>query len=214
MSNAGKSGDSAGATGGYLSSFFGAPKSTPAAAATARGAKAADTNPEDIPKEDLLHLCMKMNKRMQALETKGAEMSKKHKETVEEKKALLDILKSYVAVPLPAAENEALDLVAIREKVVQHSAQSKDTIKSLEERLAASEREHSKELSALELKMRKELSAQASKLAAAMAARGEGAHPSEGEDGETAAGQTDYFTAEIDRLTAENEVCYPALQSN
>ena len=209
MSNTGKSADSASSTGGYLSSFFGAAKATPAAA-SARGAKAADTNPEDIPKEDLLHLCMKMNKRMQALETKGAEMSKKHKEIVEEKKSLLDILKTYVTVPLPA-ENEALDLAAIREKVSQHSAQSKETIKSLEDRLAASEREHSKEMSALELKMRKELSAQASKLAAATAARREGTQSADSGDeadpGGITAAQDDYFAAEIDRLTAENEVC-------
>ena len=30
-----------------------------------------EKSPADIPKEDLVHLCMKLNKRMQAMETKG-----------------------------------------------------------------------------------------------------------------------------------------------
>lgn len=33
-----------------------------------------ESNPEDIPKEDLLHLMMKMNKRMQLMETKGQDL--------------------------------------------------------------------------------------------------------------------------------------------
>ena len=38
-----------------------------------------ETSPYDIPKEDLMHLCMKMNKRMQFMEEKQKELLKAKK---------------------------------------------------------------------------------------------------------------------------------------
>lgn len=188
--------------GGYFTTMFGLPAKgqAPATASTA-GVKAADTNPEDIPKEDLLHLCMKMNKRMQALEAKGAEMNKKCKDLGTEKRQLLDIIKSYVNGDV-STDADALDMVALREKVSRQSALTKDAIKSLEDRLTLSERAHAKELAALELKMHKELSLQASKVANASHI-----NPSDGsvENGGMSSIQNDYFAMEIERLAAENE---------
>lgn len=204
---------SEGASSGYFSSFFGgAPAPAKVSADAAGKAASATSNPEDIPKEDLLHLCMKMNKRMQALESKGTEVNKRNKELLEEKKQLLDIIKTYLSVPLMLGDSEALDMTALKDKVALYSVQNKDAMKALEDRLAASEREHSKELSALELRMRKELSLQASKHAASGGGAAVMEQESAGSTSQAAvSSQDDYFTAEIDRLMAENEVSFVIL---
>ena len=64
-------------------------------------------NPDDIPKEDLVQLCMKLNKRMQSMESKGTELSKKIKSLKSEKKDLLDILKECLSIPLILQNDEA-----------------------------------------------------------------------------------------------------------
>lgn len=198
-SSGGKAGDATSSSGGYFSSIFGGATAKGPAIAAAR----TDTNPEDIPKEDLLHLCMKMNKRMQTLEAKGAEISKKHKDVLEEKKQLLDIIKSYLTTPLSISESETIDIAALRGRVSQKSQQAKEALKVLEDRLAAAEREHVKEISAMELKMRRELNLQASKLASPTLSNG--SDSSGLKEQSIVVGQDTYFTAEIERLTAENE---------
>eukprot|EP01038_Epipyxis_sp_PR26KG_P005758 gene5758-7949_t len=57
-----------------------------------------EKSPEDIPKEELLQLCMKMNKRMQAMETKGKELLKKKNVLLTERQKLLEIVKSVVTL--------------------------------------------------------------------------------------------------------------------
>ena len=206
------SSSSAGSSAGsYFSSLFGGGSGASggnAPEAASGGSKAVNTNPEDIPKDDLLHLCMKMNKRMQGLEARGAEISKKYKEVSEEKKQLLDIIKTYASASLPLTiADETLDISVLRERVMSHSAQSKDIIKSLEDRVASMEREHTKELSALELKIRKELTLKASKIAAASGHVGDISEcADEKQNTVEGEGQDLYLSNEIDRLMTENEV--------
>ena len=51
---------------------------------------------EDIPREELLALCMKMNKRMQAMEIKGKELVRKKGTLLEERHLLLDWIVSDI----------------------------------------------------------------------------------------------------------------------
>lgn len=199
-------GDSGGAA-GLFSSLWGGPSAGKEAATKAR---ASESKPEDIPKEDLLHLCMKMNKRMQTLEAKCTELTKKHKDVLEEKRELLDIIRTYVTDGV-LPDEEHLDLAAVRESVMLKSVQEKDKLKKIEARLESAELDHSKELAAMELKMRRELSAQASKLTALtkLSSPGDAVSADESvadEQGNVSAGDS-YLSSEIDRLSAENEVC-------
>jgi hypothetical protein len=47
---------------------------------------------DDIPREELMALCMKMNKRMQVLESKANDLSKKKTTLLDERRQLLDLL--------------------------------------------------------------------------------------------------------------------------
>lgn len=50
----------------------------------------------DIPKEELLHLCMKLNKRMQTMETKGKELLKKKNTLQSERDRLLKMVEGTI----------------------------------------------------------------------------------------------------------------------
>ena len=145
----------------------------------------------------MLHLCMKMNKRMQALEAKGADTTKKLKESVDEKKQLLDIIKTYISIPITFQDQDTLDLTMIRERVMLQGVQTKDTIKALEDRIAAADREHAREIAMVESKIRKEITTQTNKLLAMS-----GAETGTGEIAANAA----LLSAEVERISAENEV--------
>jgi hypothetical protein len=188
---------------GIFGSLFGvsnapAAPSQPATAGGAGAVKGSDASrPEDIPKEELLHLCMKMNKRMHALETKHTELTKKYKDTVEEKRQLLDIIKTYISASVTITDEETLDVANIREKVMLNNVSHKENIKQLEDRIMQSEREHAKELVNLENKIRRESVAQVNR--AALASTSDSSVPGEGVD-------VRYLTNEIERLTSLNEV--------
>lgn len=66
-----------------------------------------EQNPEDIPKEELLQLCMKLNKRMQAMETKGKEIFKKKNTLQLERQKLLGLLEAVILQPLQPTPNDA-----------------------------------------------------------------------------------------------------------
>jgi hypothetical protein len=194
MADGGKKPEASAAS-GLFSGLFGGREAAPAGAKA--GARSTETNPEDIPKEDLLHLCMKMNKRMQALESKGADMAKKLKDSTEEKKQLFDIIKTYISIPITFQDQDTLDLTMIREKVMLQGVQTKDAIKTLEDRIAAADREHAREIANMESKMRKEITMQANKLLA-MSGTDSGT-------GEVAANAA-LLSAEVERVSADNEV--------
>jgi len=68
-----------------------------------------EVNPEDIPKEDLLQLCMKLNNRMQMLESAGQELSKKNKSLKSERRQLLKILMGVFTVPIGIIDEDNID---------------------------------------------------------------------------------------------------------
>jgi len=55
---------------------------------------------EDIPKEELMHLCMKMNKRMQAMESKGKELVRRKATLLTERHKLLELMASSSSLPI------------------------------------------------------------------------------------------------------------------
>eukprot|EP01031_Cornospumella_fuschlensis_P031810 gene31810-38459_t len=65
----------------------------------------------DIPKEELLHLCMKLNKRMQTMETKGKELLKKKNTLQSERDRLLKMIEGTVGSTLSVVSADGdLDL--------------------------------------------------------------------------------------------------------
>lgn len=69
-----------------------------------------DLKPEDIPKEELLHLCMKMNKRMQAMESKGKELLKKRNQLQLERSKLLSLMETTLNYSFHMTNDQDLDL--------------------------------------------------------------------------------------------------------
>jgi hypothetical protein len=61
------------------------------------GGTGMEKSPSDIPKEDLMQLCMKMNKRMQAMEVKGADLVKRKTQLLTER---------YVSVGLASSRSQ------------------------------------------------------------------------------------------------------------
>ncbi|RYY86147.1 hypothetical protein EON63_06220 [archaeon] len=68
-------------------------------------------NMSDIPKEELLHLCMKLNKRMQTMETKGKELLKKKNTVQSERDRLLKMIESTIGSAVSVVSSDGdLDL--------------------------------------------------------------------------------------------------------
>ena len=59
-----------------------------------------ETSPHDIPKDDLMHLCMKMNKRMHILENKIAGISKAGRRLLLERKLLVEYIRDITPTKL------------------------------------------------------------------------------------------------------------------
>lgn len=99
----------------------------------AESAKAAklDGGAEEIPYEDLMHLCMKMNKRMQMLEAKAAESVKANKTLQEERSALLDMFQLAIKVP-PALANENINISRIKEQWMEYLHQQRQQTEKYE----------------------------------------------------------------------------------
>jgi hypothetical protein len=81
------------------------PSSAPEAVKSAAEQDSIENSPYDIPKEDLMHLCMKMNKRMQAMEAKLADVNKSKKVIAADRKGLLDLIRTVI----PSLEGDAVD---------------------------------------------------------------------------------------------------------
>lgn len=74
-----------------------------------------EKNPSDIPKEELLQLCMKLNKRMQAMEGKAQDYAKKYKKCLDERSLLIDLIKASLSAEVELPENECLDIDTLKD---------------------------------------------------------------------------------------------------
>ena len=78
-------------TGNYFSSFF---TSNDQQIKINEKHNKIESSPNDIPKEELLQLCMKLNKRLQALENKHSDLTQKNQIITQEHHSILEFLKS------------------------------------------------------------------------------------------------------------------------
>lgn len=97
---------------------------------------------EDIPKDDLMALCMKMNKRMQSLESKHSMLYKRSKTLLAERRSLLDLLALHVPgmSVLSAEDSSDVDTQAMADIWSEHNrARQERTEETLRIAVAAAE---------------------------------------------------------------------------
>lgn len=99
---------------------------------TLKVANVTEKSPEDIPKDELVQLCMKMNKRMQAMEVKGQELVKKKNSLHSDKIILLEFLKS-IPLALNIEEDQSIDIESIRTLWSAREYSQQEYISSLEQ---------------------------------------------------------------------------------
>ena len=118
-----------------------------------------ENNPEDIPKEDLLHLCMKLNKRMQSLETRNQELIKSKSTSLLERKQLIDAVKQRAQLPVNSSgDDDEFDVEAAIALMKKSEDVQKELIASLEQKNCDLEQSKLLEMNEAENRFRKELS--------------------------------------------------------
>eukprot|EP00598_Pedospumella_elongata_P001101 CAMPEP_0184981342 /NCGR_PEP_ID=MMETSP1098-20130426/11106_1 /TAXON_ID=89044 /ORGANISM="Spumella elongata, Strain CCAP 955/1" /LENGTH=958 /DNA_ID=CAMNT_0027504899 /DNA_START=60 /DNA_END=2939 /DNA_ORIENTATION=- len=111
---------------------------------------ASSETPQDIPPAELMNLCMKMNKRMQAMEAKGRDLVKKRTMVLMERQKLLDMMKTVMPIPILPKDDSDLDFVAIEAAWAQFDVQRRTQVSDLEEKVAEKEQLMQKSLHAME----------------------------------------------------------------
>ena len=106
--------------------------------------------PQDIPPAELMNLCMKMNKRMQAMEAKGRDLVKKRTMVLMERQKLLDMMKTVMPIPILPKDDSDLDFVAIEAAWAQFDVQRRTQVSDLEEKVVEKEQLMQKSLHAME----------------------------------------------------------------
>ena len=91
-------------------------------------------NPNDIPKEELMQLCMKMNKRMSAMETKGKELLKKRASLLNERQKLLEIISRSLSFSVDVGEEDDLNIESLENKISVAEKVKLDSIMDREQR--------------------------------------------------------------------------------
>jgi hypothetical protein len=118
--------------GSYFSTIFGSSLDhTNSATKSEKSSSKNEMNPNDIPKDELLQLCMKLNKRMQTLETKHSELVQKYKVVSQERNSLFDILRSSFTNPPESVE----DVSSLAEIWTHHQEEERIHIRKLEEEI-------------------------------------------------------------------------------
>lgn len=110
----------------------------------------AESTPQDIPKEELMTLCMKMNKRMQAMEAKGKEIMKKKTTLTAERQKMLDLFRMVISVPTITKEDADLDLNALEQSWADFELRRRDQLTDLQARLVAKDQLMQQSLKAME----------------------------------------------------------------
>jgi hypothetical protein len=111
-----------------------------------------ESTPDDIPREDLVHLCMKMNKKMQAMETKGQELTRKKNLLLADKHTFLEFI-NLIPLRVSFGDDDAVDKEVLATNWSQYNELQQKLTRSLEEKNKALIRD----LSLAESKYREEL---------------------------------------------------------
>jgi hypothetical protein len=110
-------------------------------AASGSSSGGSEPSPQDIPKEELMNLCMKMNKRMQAMETKGKELVKKKGSLLLERAKLLELMKMVIPVPSLSRDGDDLDVLSIESEWLVFDSRRKAQDIENDTKLAAKEKQ-------------------------------------------------------------------------
>ena len=89
----------------------------------------------EIPKEDLMQLCMKLNKRMQMMEKAGKELSNKNKMLRVERSKMIMFLSEILSTPLKFADDEVVDVSSLRESWKRKDDEKLHKMQSLQHQL-------------------------------------------------------------------------------
>jgi len=95
----------------------------------------AEIVPDDIPKEELVQLCMKLNKRMQQLESSNAELSKAIKRLKNEGQRYYELFSEILAVPLLVNDDDAISIDNLRLIWLKIDSERKIKLKEMEEKI-------------------------------------------------------------------------------
>lgn len=184
---------------GALSLFGGAVTS----AVEVKPEKVTEKLPQDIPKEELMALCMKLNKRMQSMETKSKDLLRKQKSLIEERKCLVELISSTVTISIGVQDDHDLNIDLIQDSWAQWKELHRESVVKLEQKVSEVEQTSIKSKSVLEAKYRKEISDLQQLLS-----NGSGAEPSVAANGDPSvnAQESKFYIAEFDRVSKENEV--------
>jgi hypothetical protein len=120
------------------------------AAGAASAVTAGEASPQDIPKEELMTLCMKMNKRMQAMESKGKELVKKKATLTAERQKMLDLFRMVMPVPSIIKEDADLDLTALEQSWAEFESRRRDQLADLEARVTGKDQLMQQSLKSME----------------------------------------------------------------
>eukprot|EP01041_Mallomonas_annulata_P001349 gene1349-2601_t len=93
--------------------------------------------PQDIPYDELMQLCMKLNKRMQAMETRGQEMSRRMKTVNGEKIQLLELISEIVGQPVTFNDDQVVDIEIVRRMWIEVDDAKQSKMHELEDKIAA-----------------------------------------------------------------------------
>ena len=98
---------------------------------------------ENIPKEELMHLCMKLNKRMQSMEVKGKDLVKKKNSLLSERHKLIELMcqtsSDLMSTSLLNIKDDSdLDLPMIEDTWIKWENTRKEHLFDLEHRVAPS----------------------------------------------------------------------------
>ena len=101
---------------------------------------------------------MKMNKRMQGMETKGKELVKKKGTLLAERQKLLELFRTVMPIPVLGKEDADLDLPAIERSWAEFETKRREQMADLEAKVVAKEQLMQQSLKSVEDRYKKMLS--------------------------------------------------------
>lgn len=101
--------------------------------------KPAEVDPQDIPKEELMALCMKLNKRMQSLEGRYNELRARKQTLLNERKALIELISSEVSINVAILDEQDIPLDEFRDKWSERRRENAEQLNSLKLRVSKAE---------------------------------------------------------------------------
>lgn len=128
-----------GSPGSDLKSLLPIPTGTTSTGSSSSRGPAQSQNPDDIPKEELLQLCIKMNKRMQSMEHKGQELMKRQKMLVADRRDLIALVRSTLpdcgGVVGDESGTEGMDMASLKGLFSSNELRRADKLRQVEQQL-------------------------------------------------------------------------------